>query len=86
VRVAVGDGRSRPVHVRRWGSSSAARSPACSRRDSPIKQVKELHWMLGRRGCKELQNDSPDCSSTRACGRPKSGEDDLGFLVRFCRV
>jgi hypothetical protein len=28
VRVAVGDGRSRPVHVRRRGSSSAARSPA----------------------------------------------------------
>jgi hypothetical protein len=24
--------------------------------------------------------------STRAGGRPKSGEDDLGFLVRFCRV
>jgi hypothetical protein len=28
VRVAVGNGRSRPVHVRRRGSSSAARSPA----------------------------------------------------------
>jgi hypothetical protein len=28
VRVAVGDGRSRPVRVRRRGSSSAARSPA----------------------------------------------------------
>jgi hypothetical protein len=28
VRIAVGDGRSRPVRVRRWGSSSAARSPA----------------------------------------------------------
>jgi hypothetical protein len=24
--------------------------------------------------------------STRAGGRPKSGEDDLGFLVKFCRV
>jgi hypothetical protein len=28
VRVAVGDGRSRLVHVRRRGSSSAASSPA----------------------------------------------------------
>jgi hypothetical protein len=24
--------------------------------------------------------------STRGCGRPKSDEDDLGSLVRFCRV
>jgi hypothetical protein len=24
--------------------------------------------------------------STRGLGRPKSGEDDLGSLVRFCRV
>jgi hypothetical protein len=24
--------------------------------------------------------------STRASGRPKSGEDDLGSPVRFCRV
>jgi hypothetical protein len=24
--------------------------------------------------------------STRAGGRPKSGEDDLGFPVKFCRV
>jgi hypothetical protein len=24
--------------------------------------------------------------STRAGGRPKSGEGDLGFLVKFCRV
>jgi hypothetical protein len=28
MRVAVGDGRSRPVHVPRRGRSSAARSPA----------------------------------------------------------
>jgi hypothetical protein len=24
--------------------------------------------------------------STHACGRPKSGEDDLGSPVKFCRV
>jgi hypothetical protein len=24
--------------------------------------------------------------STHGCGRPKSGEDDLGSPVRFCRV
>jgi hypothetical protein len=28
VRVAIGDGRSRPVHVRMRGSSSTVRSPA----------------------------------------------------------
>ena len=48
VRVAVGDGWSRPVHVRRRGSSSAARSPAYSRRDSSIERVRELHGMLGK--------------------------------------
>jgi hypothetical protein len=50
VRVAVGDGRSRPVHVRRRGCSSAARSPAYSRRDSSIERVKELHQGT-RKGC-----------------------------------
>ena len=43
VRVAVGDGRSRPVHVRRRGSSSAARSPAYPGHNWPIKRVRELH-------------------------------------------
>jgi hypothetical protein len=46
VRVAVGDGRSQPVHVRRRRCSSAARSPAYSRRDSSIEWVRELHGML----------------------------------------
>jgi hypothetical protein len=36
--------------------------------------------------CEELKNDSPDFQSTRAGGRPMSGEDDLGFPVKFCRV
>jgi hypothetical protein len=45
VRVAVGDGLSWLVHVRRRGCSSAARSPACSRRDSPIGRVREVHGM-----------------------------------------
>jgi hypothetical protein len=48
MRVAVGDGRSRLVHVRRRRCSSAVRNPAYSRRDSSIKRVKELHWVLGK--------------------------------------
>jgi hypothetical protein len=48
VRVAVGDGRSRPVRVRRRGSSSAARSPAYPGRNWSIKRVRELHWVLGK--------------------------------------
>jgi hypothetical protein len=48
VRVAVGDGRSWPVRVRRRGSSSTARSPAYSRRDRSIKRVRELHGMPGK--------------------------------------
>jgi hypothetical protein len=43
VWVAVGDGRSRPVHVRRRGSSSAARSPAYPGHNWPIQWVRELH-------------------------------------------
>jgi hypothetical protein len=48
VRVVVEDGRSRPVHVRRRRCSSAARSPAYSRRDSSIERVRELHRMPGK--------------------------------------
>jgi hypothetical protein len=48
VRVAVGDGRSWPVRVRRRGSSSATRSPAYSRRDKSIERVRELHGMPGK--------------------------------------
>jgi hypothetical protein len=50
VRVAVGDGRSRPVHVRRRGSASAARSPAYPGHNWPIKWVRELH-QGSRKGC-----------------------------------
>jgi hypothetical protein len=48
VRVAVGDGRSRPVHVRRQRCSSAARNPAYSRRNRSIERVREFHGMLGK--------------------------------------
>jgi hypothetical protein len=43
VRVAVGGGRSWPVHVRRRGSSSAARSSAYPGWNWPIKRVRKLH-------------------------------------------
>jgi hypothetical protein len=42
VRVTVGNGRSRPVHVRRRRCSSTARNPACSRRDCPSEPIREL--------------------------------------------
>jgi hypothetical protein len=48
VRVAVEDGRSRSVHVRRRRCSSAARNSAYSRRDRSIERVRELHGMLGK--------------------------------------
>jgi hypothetical protein len=48
VRVAVGDGWSRPVHVRRWRCSLAVRNPVYSRRDRSIERVRELHGMLGK--------------------------------------
>jgi hypothetical protein len=54
VRVVIGDGRSRPVHVRRRGSSSATRSPTYPGHNWPIKWVRELH--------QGLKNGSPDCS------------------------
>jgi hypothetical protein len=50
VRVAVGDGRSRSVHVCRCRCSSAARNPAYSRRDRSIERVRGLHGMLGKMG------------------------------------
>jgi hypothetical protein len=43
VRVAVGDGQSWPVRVRRRGSSSAARSPTYPGQNWPIKRVRELN-------------------------------------------
>jgi hypothetical protein len=50
VRVTVGDGQSRSIHVRRRGSSSAARSPAYPGQNWPIKRVRELH-QGSRKGC-----------------------------------
>jgi hypothetical protein len=50
VRVTVEDDRSRPVRVRRRGSSPAARSPAYLVHNWPIKRVRELH-QGSRKGC-----------------------------------
>jgi hypothetical protein len=69
VRVAIGDGRSRPVHGRRRESSSAARSLAYPGHNWPIKRVRELHQGSRRVCvCEELKNGSPDCS-VYACRR-----------------
>jgi hypothetical protein len=43
VRLVDGDGRNRSGHVRRQAGSSAACTPACSRRYSSIQWHKELH-------------------------------------------
>jgi hypothetical protein len=40
----------------------------------------------GRCVREELKNDSPDCSVSTRRRAAKSGEDDLGFPVKFCRV
>jgi hypothetical protein len=48
--------------VRRRGSSSAARNPACSRRHSPIERVRELHQRSGKNVHEEFENGSPNCS------------------------
>jgi hypothetical protein len=52
-----GDGRNRPVHVRRRASSSAACAPAYPRRYRSIQGNGELHWVLMSRpvqGIEEL--------------------------------
>jgi hypothetical protein len=54
VRVAIRDGRSRPVHVRRQRCTPAARNPAYSWRDSSIKRVRELHWVGRSRASGEV--------------------------------
>jgi hypothetical protein len=46
VRLDDGDGRNRPVHVRRWASSSAASALAYPRRYRPIQGHGELHGVL----------------------------------------
>jgi hypothetical protein len=50
VRVAGGDGQSRPVRVHRRGSLLSARSPAYPGWNWPIKRVRELH-QGSRKGC-----------------------------------
>jgi hypothetical protein len=55
VRVAVGNGRSRPVHVRRRRCSSAARNSACSRRDCPSEPVRELRQRSRRTGVQGIR-------------------------------
>jgi hypothetical protein len=71
VPTAVGDGRSWPVHVRRQGSSSAARSPAYPGRNWPIKRVRELHQgsrKVCARGIEEWLTGVPSLR-TQAGGR-----------------
>jgi hypothetical protein len=46
VRLDDGDGRNRPVHVRRGASSSAAGAPAYPRRYSSIQGHIKLHGVL----------------------------------------
>jgi hypothetical protein len=46
VRLDDGDGRNRPVHVRRRASSSAAGAPAYPRRYSSIQGHGKLHGVL----------------------------------------
>jgi hypothetical protein len=46
VRLDDGDGRNRPVHVRRRASSSAAGAPAYPRRYSSIQGHRKLHGVL----------------------------------------
>jgi hypothetical protein len=87
VRVTVGDGRSRSVHVRRRRCSSAARNPAYSRRDSSIKRVRELHWVLGKTWVQGIWKMAyRNARSTCGGGRPKSDEGDLRPPAKFCRV
>jgi hypothetical protein len=68
VRVAVGDGRSWPVHVHRRGSSSAARSPPIQGTIDQSNGSESFTRDQGRCVCEELKNDSPDCS-VYACRR-----------------
>jgi hypothetical protein len=71
VRVAVGDGRSRPVRVHRRGSSSTARSPPYPGHNWPIKRVKELHQgsrKVCARGIEEWLTGVPSLR-TQAGGR-----------------
>jgi hypothetical protein len=49
VQLDEGDGRNRPVHVRRRASSSAASAPAYPRRYRSIQRHGELHGMLKSR-------------------------------------
>ena len=46
VRLDDGDGRNRPVHMRRQASSSAAVAPAYPQRYRSIQGHGELHWVL----------------------------------------
>jgi hypothetical protein len=46
VRLDGGDGRNRPVHVRRRGLSSAASVPVKPRRSSSIQWHGELHGVM----------------------------------------
>jgi hypothetical protein len=99
VRVAVGDGRSWPVHVLKRGYSSAARSPACSRRDSPIERVRELHqgtrkgcargieeWLTGELGPRAQAGDRSPVKSCRVRGLGKLHGPLAGLAEALARL
>jgi hypothetical protein len=55
VRLDDGDGRNRPIHVRRRASSSAASASAYPRRYRSIQGHGELHGMLKSRLVQEIE-------------------------------
>jgi hypothetical protein len=56
VRLDGGDGRNRPVHVRRQASSSAACAPAYPRRYRSIQGHGELHRVLMSRPVQGIED------------------------------
>jgi hypothetical protein len=55
VRLDDGDGRNRPVHVRRRASSAAARAPAYPRRYRSIQGHRKLHGVLKSRSMQGIE-------------------------------
>jgi hypothetical protein len=90
VRLDGGDGRNRPVHVRRRVLSSAAGVPAKPRRPSPIQRHGELHGVTQRRcaqGIKEWSRGLPGLCSPAVGWSPATVDwplrrSKLRFLTR----